>query len=42
MHVLVVNDGSGGDVEVTVTFYDSAGNTLGTESEIVEIDEDES
>jgi hypothetical protein len=42
VHVLVVNDSSDGDVDVTATFYDSAGNSLGGESKMVEISEEES
>lgn len=42
VHVLVVNDSSDGDVGVTATFYDSAGNPLGGESKVVEISEEES
>jgi hypothetical protein len=42
VHVLVVNDSSDGDVDVTATFYDSAGNSLGGESKVVEISEEES
>jgi hypothetical protein len=42
VHVLVVNNSSDRDVGVTATFYDSAGNSLGGESRVVEISEEES
>lgn len=42
IRVLVVNDGETGDVEVTVTTYDSAGNVLDRFNKVVEIREGES
>lgn len=42
IRVLVVNDGGAGDVRVTVTTYDSAGNTLDRFRKVVRMEEDES
>ena len=39
--ILVRNDGQSGDIEVTLRFKDSAGTTVGRESRMVPIDEDE-